>query len=173
IETLPRTSRSRRALIWREVTYFPSRPASGEVSTPNVIRRVGASTSRRGRGRGSPGSVIVSPIVTSGSPATDTISPAEASEMSTRSMPWAVWRLGTAPPRGTGPPRLTGPRGWGGVAPAHDDPLADPDRAVADAAHGHATDVVVGGEVGDEQLGGGTRHAPGGGGRAGAGGGGG
>ena len=75
IETLPRTSFSRRALIWRDVTYLPSRPPSGDVLTPNVIDSVGASTSRRGNGRGSPGSVIVSPIVTSGRPATETISP--------------------------------------------------------------------------------------------------
>jgi hypothetical protein len=39
----------------------------------------------------------VSPIVTSGSPATLTISPGPASSMSTRSIPWAVWRLVTVP----------------------------------------------------------------------------
>ena len=57
------------------MTYLPSRPDSGEVLTPNVIRSVGASTSSRGSGRGSAGSVSVSPIVTSGSPATETMSP--------------------------------------------------------------------------------------------------
>ena len=97
--TLPRISRSSRALIWRDVTYLPSRPDSGDVLTPNVMRRVGASTSRRGSGRGSAGSVSVSPIVTSGRPATDTMSPAEASSISTRSMPCAVWRLVTVPLR--------------------------------------------------------------------------
>ena len=97
IETLPRTSFSRRALIWRDVTYLPSRPPRGDVLTPNVIDSVGASTSRRGSGRGSPGSVSVSPIVTSGSPATETISPGPASEMSMRSIPCAVWRLVTDP----------------------------------------------------------------------------
>ena len=65
--------------------------------TPNVIDSVGASTSRRGSGRGSCGSVRVSPIVTSGRPATDTISPGPASAMSMRSIPWAVWRLDTMP----------------------------------------------------------------------------
>ena len=69
-------------MIWRDVTYLPSRPPSGEVLTPNVIRSVGSSTSRRGSGRGSGGSVIVSPIVTSGRPATETISPGPASAMS-------------------------------------------------------------------------------------------
>ena len=97
IETLPSVSRSSRALIWREVTYFPSRPDSGEVFTPNVMLSVGASTSRRGSGRGSAGSVSVSPIVTSGRPATDTMSPGPASAMSIRSIPWAVWREVTVP----------------------------------------------------------------------------
>ena len=74
-----------------------SRPESGEVFTPNVMLSVGASTSRRARGRGSAGSVSVSPIVTSGSPATDTMSPGPASAMSIRSMPWAVWSAVTVP----------------------------------------------------------------------------
>ena len=39
----------------------------------------------------------VSPIVTSGRPATETISPGPASAMSMRSMPCAVWRLVTVP----------------------------------------------------------------------------
>ena len=95
--TLPSTSRSRRALIWRPVTYFPSRPDSGEVFTPNVMLSVGSSTSRRGSGRGSAGSVSVSPIVTSGRPATETISPGPASAMSMRSMPRAVWSEVTVP----------------------------------------------------------------------------
>ena len=37
IDTLPSTSCSRRCLRWREVRYLPSRPASGELFTPNVI----------------------------------------------------------------------------------------------------------------------------------------
>ena len=85
IETLPRTSFSSRALIWRLVTYLPSRPASGDVFTPNVMRSVGASTSSLGSGRGSAGSVSVSPIVTSGKPATLTMSPGPACSISTRS----------------------------------------------------------------------------------------
>ena len=88
--TLPRTSRSRRARIWRDVRSLPSRPAIGEVLTPNVIRIVGSSTDSRGSGRGSAGSVIVSPIVTSGRPATATMSPGPASATSSRSMPRAV-----------------------------------------------------------------------------------
>ena len=49
---------------------------SGEVFAPKVMLSVGSSTSRRGSGRGSAGSVSVSPIVTSGRPATATMSPA-------------------------------------------------------------------------------------------------
>ena len=151
IETLPRTSRSRRALIWRLVTYLPSRPDSGDVFTPNVIRSVGASTSSRGSGRGSAGSVSVSPIVTSGRPATDTMSPGPASSMSTRSMPWAVWRLVTVPLSVTVRPGSTACRVVGLLADDRD-PLPDAQRAVPDAPDRHPPDVVVGGQVRDEQL---------------------
>ena len=58
--------------------------------TPIVIDSVGSSTSSLGSGRGSAGSVSVSPMVTSGRPATATISPGPASGMSSRSMPRAV-----------------------------------------------------------------------------------
>ena len=44
IETLPSSSRSRRSLIWRDVTYWPSRPAIGDVLTPKIIETVGSST---------------------------------------------------------------------------------------------------------------------------------
>ena len=109
IETLPSTSRSSRALIWRLVTNLPSRPDSGDVFTPKVMLSVGSSRSRRGSGRGSAGSVIVSPMVTSGMPATATISPGPAYSMSTRSMPWAVVRLVTVPVRVTVRPGSTLP----------------------------------------------------------------
>ena len=96
------------------MTYLPSRPDNGEVLTPNVMRSVGASTSSRGSGRGSAGSVSVSPIVTSGNPATETMSPALASSISTRSMPWAVWRLVTVPVSVTIRPGSTVPSGPAG-----------------------------------------------------------
>ena len=51
----------------------------------------------------------MSPIVTSGSPATDTMSPGPASSMSTRSIPWAVWRPVTVPLRVTVRPGSTLP----------------------------------------------------------------
>ena len=51
------------------------RPASGEVLMPIVIESDGSSTAITGSGRGSSGSASVSPIVTSGMPATAMISP--------------------------------------------------------------------------------------------------
>ena len=53
----------------------PSVPASGHVLMPIVTERLGSSTVVTGSGRGSSGSAIVSPIVTSGRPASATISP--------------------------------------------------------------------------------------------------
>ena len=111
MDTLPRTSRSRRALIWRLVRYLPSRPDSGEVLTPNVMRRVGSSTWSRASGRGSAGSVMVSPMVTSGMPATHTISPGPASSTSCRSMPRAVVSDVTLPLRVTVRPGSMEPSG--------------------------------------------------------------
>ena len=84
-ETLPTSSWSKRARIWRAVSLSPSWPASGEVLMPMVTDRDGSSTVMTGSGRGSSGSASVSPIVTSGIPATAMISPAQASSASTRS----------------------------------------------------------------------------------------
>ena len=67
------------------VSLSPSRPERGEVLIPIVIERLGSSTVETGSGRGSSGSASVSPIVTSGRPATATISPGPASSASTRS----------------------------------------------------------------------------------------
>ena len=69
----------------RAVTLSPSRPASGEVLMPIVIDSDGSSTWMTGSGRGSSGSASVSPIVTSGMPATAMISPGPASSAATRS----------------------------------------------------------------------------------------
>ena len=152
IETLPRTSFSRRALIWRLVTYLPSRPASGEVLTPNVMRSVGASTSSRGSGRGSAGSVSVSPIVTSGRPGdADDVAGSGLGDVD------AVDAVGGLqarhdPAERHRPARLHGPGRVVGLL-AHDrDALADPDPAVPDAPDGHPPDVVVGAQVRDEEL---------------------
>jgi hypothetical protein len=84
-ETLPTSSVSSRARIWRAVSLSPSWPASGEVLTPMVTEIDGSSTVITGSGRGSSGSASVSPMVTCGMPATAMISPADASSASTRS----------------------------------------------------------------------------------------
>ena len=85
IETFPTSSWSRRSRICRAVSREPSLPASGEVLIPTVIESEGSSTVITGSGRGSSGSASVSPIVTSGRPATAMISPGPASVASTRS----------------------------------------------------------------------------------------
>ena len=84
-ETLPTSSWSSRLLMSRAVTLVPSEPDSGEVLMPMVMARLGSSTRMAGSGRGSSGSARVSPMVTSGKPATATISPGPASSVSTRS----------------------------------------------------------------------------------------
>src|SRR3954447_5843313 len=84
-ETLPTSSASRRCLTWLAVSRVPSVPASGLVLIPIVTDKLGSSTVVTGSGRGSSGSAMVSPIVTSGSPASATISPGPASSAGTRS----------------------------------------------------------------------------------------
>ena len=69
------------------MTYWPSRPAIGEVLTPKIIDTVGSSMASGGSGSGCSASVIVSPIVMSAMPATQTMSPAAASSTSTRFSP--------------------------------------------------------------------------------------
>ena len=63
----------------------PSCPDSGEVLIPIVTDSDGSSTVITGSGRGSSADASVSPIVISGIPATEMISPAAASSASTRS----------------------------------------------------------------------------------------
>ena len=84
-ETFPTSSRSSRSMSALAVTLWPSVPASGLVLMPIVTERLGSSTVVTGSGLGSAGSAIVSPIVTSGSPASATISPGPASSAGTRS----------------------------------------------------------------------------------------
>ena len=124
----------------------------GEVLTPKVMLSVGSSTESRGSGRGSAGSVMVSPMVISGSPATATMSPGPASSISTSSMPRAVVSDVTVPAERDDAAGLDAAVRRLGLLPQHRDALAHAQAAVADAADGHAAHVVVGGEVGDEQL---------------------
>ena len=79
------SSRSSRAMSALAVTLSPSVPESGDVLIPRVMARDGSSTVLTGSGRGSSGSAIVSPIVTSARPASATISPGPASSAGTRS----------------------------------------------------------------------------------------
>ena len=81
--TLPTSSASRRALSRRAVSLVPSAPDSGDVLMPIVMARLGSSTVMAGRATGSSGSASVSPIVTSASPATETISPGPADSAGT------------------------------------------------------------------------------------------
>ena len=69
------------------MTYWPSRPAIGDVLTPKIIDTVGSSTAIGGIGIRFSGSVIVSPIVMSSMPARQTMSPAAADSISTRLRP--------------------------------------------------------------------------------------
>ena len=69
------------------MTYWPSRPASGDVFTPRTTETVGSSTRILGIRRGFSGSVIVSPIVMSSIPAKQMMSPAAARSTSVRVNP--------------------------------------------------------------------------------------
>ena len=87
IDTLPTSSRAIRSRRFRDVTYWPSRPAIGDVFTPRTTETVGSSTRILGIGRGLSGSVIVSPIVMSSIPARQMMSPAAAWSTSVRVNP--------------------------------------------------------------------------------------
>ena len=86
IENVP--AGQHRLRCWYEQSPAQSRlvevPASGEVLMPIVSASDGSSTVVTGSGRGSSGSAIVSPIVTSGIPATAISSPGPASAAATR-----------------------------------------------------------------------------------------
>ena len=59
-------------------TYWPSRPAIGDVLTPKIIDTVGSSTAIGGIATRCSASAIVSPMVMSSMPARQTMSPAAA-----------------------------------------------------------------------------------------------
>ena len=141
-ETLPTSSCvEARLRTWRAVSFEPSLPASGEVLMPIVIDSDGSSTVITGSGRGSSGSASVSPIVTSGRPATAMISPGPGLLGVD-----AVERLGHVE---LGRP---GRALDGAVGAAPGDLLALADRPVAHAADREAADVGRGVEVRDERL---------------------
>jgi len=92
-ETLVSNSLSRRERRSREVTYWPSLPANGEVLMVKTIVRVGSSILSGSRGAGLARSVIVSPIWMPSTPAMATMSPAFTSSASSRSRPRKVKSL--------------------------------------------------------------------------------
>ncbi len=130
-------SRSRRCWL---VTYFPSRPANGDVLMLNTIWIVGSSTVTRGSARRSFGSLTVSPIVTSSRPTRATMSPAVASSTGTRPSLSKTWTSATLHERSTS------------RRPASARSAARADRAGVDAADGDAADVVGPVESGDQHL---------------------
>ena len=77
------------------MTYWPSRPAIGEVLTPKIIDTVGSSIAIGGIAIRCSTSAIVSPMVMSSMPARQTMSPAAASWMSTRFRPSKAYSLVT------------------------------------------------------------------------------
>ena len=74
-----RARASSRSLTWLAVSLSPSLPGERRVLMPIVTESDGSSTVMTGSGRGSSASASVSPIVISGMPATEMISPAPAS----------------------------------------------------------------------------------------------
>ena len=94
-------SRSRSCV---DVTYLPSRPAKGETLAEKSIDTVGSSMRIAGSPTGRSASATVSPISIWSMPAIATMSPAEASPISTRRSPSYPYRTvifvgATAPSR--------------------------------------------------------------------------
>jgi hypothetical protein len=71
----------------REVTYWPSRPASGELFTDICMAMVGSSMTISGSGAGFSMLVMVSPMVMPSTPAMATMSPVSVLSMSVRLRP--------------------------------------------------------------------------------------
>jgi hypothetical protein len=95
----------------REVTYLPSRPASGDVLTWKYIESVGRSTLIGGSASGDSTDASVVPIARSSTPVTSTMSPASAASTGTRSMPenantWPIFAFGGNTPSAGGPFRI-------------------------------------------------------------------
>ncbi len=74
--TFDSSSRIKRSRIWRDVRNLPSRPANGELLTLKNIETVGSSTATACMPSGASASAIVSPMLRSSIPETQTMSPA-------------------------------------------------------------------------------------------------
>ncbi len=105
--TFDSSSRISRSRIWREVRYFPSRPANGEAFTMKYIETVGSSTAVAVIPSGAAASAIVSPMLSPSIPETQMMSPAEASSTSSRSSPWNARIFVSRRPLCTEPSRAT------------------------------------------------------------------
>ena len=88
-----RVSRKSRSRKFREVTYFPSRPAKGESFTEIVISIVGSEILTNGSGSIASGTQMVSPMVMSAMPDSAMILPAPASVTACRASPSNWYRL--------------------------------------------------------------------------------
>ncbi len=124
--------------------YLPSLPANGEVLTPNVMRSTGSSTVSRGRAIGVSDEAMVSPISTSGKPATTNRSPADSSCDFVAADALERHQLGEAALQR----RLT----LGELLLEQGNGLAAAHHAVDDAADGQTTEVLAGVERGDHRL---------------------
>ena len=129
--TLVLSSLISRSWRLRDVQCIPSRPTKGDVLTPNVIRTVGSLMSMVGRATGLSEDAMVSPIDTPSRPVTATMSPAWASDTSTRSMPWNTKM------------RFQSMGGVLGVAAQQCHVLSQPECAIGDSAHGHLSQIVI------------------------------
>ncbi len=139
-DTLPSSSFSSRSRRLREVTYWPSRPATGDVLTPKIIDTVGSSTAIGGMAMRCSWSAIVSPIVMSSMPARQIdvarrgladLDPLEAVEREQLGDLRVLERAIELDDR---------------------DRVVQLHGAVEDAADGDAPEIVAGVEVGDEHL---------------------
>ena len=152
IETLPSTSRSRRSLIWRLVTNLPSRPDSGEVLTPKVMLSVGSSSDEtRQRARiGRVGDRVADGHVGNAGDGDDVARPGLGDVDPLDAL--GRGQAGDGAGQRDRAARLDRAVGRVGLLTDDRDALAHAQRAVPDPADGHAADVVVGRQVGDEQL---------------------
>ncbi len=139
-------------MIWRLVTYLPSRPASGEVLTAErhaQRRRVDVEARQRPRVGGIGQRVADRHLGQAGD--ADDVARAGLLDVD----PVDAVR-GLEAGHGAGqrhrPARFDGARRVVGLLADDRDPLAGPDRPVPDPPDRHPADVLVGRQVGDQQL---------------------
>ena len=152
IETLPRTSFSSRALIWRLVTYLPSRPGERRGVDPErhaQRRRVDVEARQRARIGGIGERVADRHLGQAGD--ADDVAGAGLLDVDAVDAVRGL-EAGHGAGQGHRPARLDGARRVVGLLADDRDPLAGPDRPVPDPPDRHPADVLVGRQVGDQQL---------------------